>query len=163
MEPGKHGKRRQGFTLIELMIVIAIIAILAAILIPNFVRSRGESQLAACESNEKNIATSLQIYAADWSGNFPSSLSALTPNYIQSVPICPGNGASYVYFPINTTPVTDYALVQGLGTGGSDPHLSFMTMSFPSGFGSGTCTVCGNCTAQNTPCYIGSQGLVVGH
>jgi prepilin-type N-terminal cleavage/methylation domain-containing protein len=157
----KSARKKSGFTLIELMIVIAIIAILAAILIPNFIRARGQSQLAACESNEKNIATSLQMYATDYNGNFPPSLIKLTPSYIQTVPNCPSNGAPYGYDPVNTTPITDFALIQGLGTGGSDPHLNFITKSFPNNF-SNTCGACSNCTATNTPCYIGSQGLVVG-
>jgi type IV pilus assembly protein PilA len=50
---------QKGFTLIELMIVIAIIAILAAILIPNFLHARAESKTSACEGNLKQLATAL--------------------------------------------------------------------------------------------------------
>ena len=64
---------QKGFTLIELMIVIAIIAILAAILIPNFLHARAESQTSACEGNEKQIATALEEYAVDHSGTYPAS------------------------------------------------------------------------------------------
>src|ERR1700730_13516423 len=55
----------RGFTLIELMIVVAIIAILAGILIPNFVNARAQAQTAACESNLRSIATALELYYAD--------------------------------------------------------------------------------------------------
>ena len=66
-------KLQKGFTLIELMIVIAIIAILAAILIPNFLHARAESQTSACEGNLKQIATALEEYAVDNSGNYPAT------------------------------------------------------------------------------------------
>ena len=64
---------RKGFTLIELMIVIAIIAILAAILVPNFIRARAQSQLTSCKSNLKNIGTALEMYFTDHNGQYPHS------------------------------------------------------------------------------------------
>ena len=51
----KKNKLIQGFTLVEIMIVVAIIAILAAIAIPNFVNSRKKSQAKACVANMKQI------------------------------------------------------------------------------------------------------------
>jgi len=52
------------------MIVIAIIAILAAILIPNFLHARAEAQTSGCEGNEKQIATALEEYAVDHNGSY---------------------------------------------------------------------------------------------
>jgi len=84
---------QKGFTLIELMIVIAIIAILAAILIPNFLHARAESVTAACEGNEKQLATAEEEYSVDNGGAY-ASLSALTTPYISTTitdPVKKGN------------------------------------------------------------------------
>ena len=85
-------RRSGGFTLIELMIVIAIIAILAAILVPNFIRARAQGQLTACKSNCKNLGTALEMYSTDWNGKYPAALSGLIPNYLKVIPECPSAG-----------------------------------------------------------------------
>lgn len=90
----KRGNK--GFTLIELMIVIAIIAILAAILVPNFLRARQQSQLSSCQSNLKNIATACEMYSVDNNGHYPTKIAMLVPSYLRQVPQCPATaGSSY--------------------------------------------------------------------
>lgn len=89
-------RRSHGFTLIELMIVIAIIAILAAILVPNFIRARAQGQVTACKSNMKNIATALEMYSTDNGGRYPAALTDLTvasQQYLRTIPQCPAAGA----------------------------------------------------------------------
>jgi prepilin-type N-terminal cleavage/methylation domain-containing protein len=60
-----RGNNQKGFTLIELMIVIAIIGILSAIAIPNFLKYRQKGQEAAAESTAKNFASTAMAYFGD--------------------------------------------------------------------------------------------------
>ena len=88
---------RSGFTLIELMIVIAIISILALIFSVNVIRARAKGQYTGCVSNLKNMGASLQMYATDNSQRFPTTLSGITPSHMRSLPTCPSVNGSYPY------------------------------------------------------------------
>ena len=81
-------KKKSGFTLLELMTVIAILALLIAIMFPRFMMVYARARYTACSSNLKNIATALQIYSTEFE-RFPVSLDALVPNYIKIIPNCP--------------------------------------------------------------------------
>ena len=84
-----------GFTLLEIMIVIAIIAVLMAILIPNMSYARQQAMLSSCESNERNLAAGLELYNTHYK-RYPVQLTSLYPNYMRH-PYCPSNQTDYGY------------------------------------------------------------------
>ncbi len=62
---------KKGFTLVEMLVVISIIVILAAMLMPALVRARKEARKAQCINNQKNVAELLELYKSDHRGSMP--------------------------------------------------------------------------------------------
>jgi len=93
---------RKGFTLIEIMIVVAIIAILASIAIPNFISYRQTAQTNSCKANIKQLRAAVEAYQIKYNA-YPTTLSNLTtdPNggvpIMKSLPTCPSTKAAYSY------------------------------------------------------------------
>jgi len=107
--------KRAGFTLIEIMIVVAIIGILATIAIPNFVRARLQAQKSACVNNLRQIDGAKQTWALEnkASPNTVPVLSNIQPylgrGTAGTAPTCPADPAnsfatSYSLNDLNTAP-----------------------------------------------------------
>ncbi len=88
---------KKGFTLIEIMIVVAIIAILAAVAIPNFIKYRNESQKSACISNMKQLQTAGEQWCIAGSATATPQISDLcgSDKYVKTTPVCPYAKESY--------------------------------------------------------------------
>jgi len=74
MKDKAKARRSDAFTLIELLIVVAIVAILAAIAVPNFLEAQTRSKVSRASADMRSMATALEIYRVDWS-NYPPSLA----------------------------------------------------------------------------------------
>jgi type II secretion system protein G len=99
--------REKGFTLVEIMIVVAIIGLLAAIAVPNFMRAREKAQTEACIANLKQIEGAIQVWAVDLgkSDTDAVAMTDLVNNYLKSTPHCPANANSnYTLTYVNTRP-----------------------------------------------------------
>ncbi len=98
---------RRGFTLIELLVVIAIVSVLAAILFPVFQSVRENARRTACQSNEKQLALGILLYAQDFDETLPPTQAAdhtLWPDLINpyvkntQIRVCPDDpGATNSY------------------------------------------------------------------
>ena len=125
---------RAGFTLVEIMIVVAIIGLLAAMAIPNFVKARATAQANACINNLRQIDAAASQFALEQGKktgdliNFPGDLTPYikltsgsgsgpsTARSVTDIPLCPAGG-SYACKVVGASPTCS------LGSAVTPPHI----------------------------------------
>lgn len=106
--------KKSGFTLVEIMIVVAIIGLLAAIAIPSFVKARNTARANACINNLRQIDSGKEQWAlATNAADDATPDDADVDAYIKGgAPECPSSG-NYTYGAMGVNPVCDVG----------DPHI----------------------------------------
>lgn len=92
--------KTRGFTLVEIMIVVAIIGILSALAVPNFVKNRNDANRAACIRNMQQLGTAMENFRTANDMFLPDSFENIVgpDNYLQRMPRCP-SGGTYSFSP----------------------------------------------------------------
>ena len=99
--------RDEGFTLVELMVVVLIIGILIAIAIPVFNSAKANAQKKACFANQRTIEGAAQTYlsiqgALPAAGPINTSVGSwIIPDYVKTVPYCPYGTVWTTYYSID--------------------------------------------------------------
>ena len=117
-------RKDEGFTLVELMVVVLIIGILVAIAIPVFNTARASAWLRSCHANQRTIEGACQTYQAD-TGDLPATVAIMTPTYIKTAATCPRTGSTAAAgYTLTATPGDTVNNCTG-GTSAAADHLHF--------------------------------------
>jgi len=122
--------RERGFTLVELMVVVAVIGVLATIAIPLYTNVQARGRLAKAQADSRTLASAVSVYGTHM-GRIPTALTQLTVAstnaqglvagpFVAAVPTAPGGWGAYTYTP-DTAAGTFTITTSGDGTSVSIP------------------------------------------
>jgi len=82
---------RKGFTLVEVLLVVLIIAVLASIVIPRIASSAKDANVAKCDANRANLISAIERYAIKNKGAYPTAIGDVlnTTYFPHGLPVCP--------------------------------------------------------------------------
>lgn len=89
--------RKRGFTLVEIMIVVAIIALLAAIAVPSYLSTKRTANESAAKSNVRTLSTAAETYATANNGSYPADAAALATYIPSAASYCGATVQGYAY------------------------------------------------------------------
>ncbi|MFH1738144.1 MAG: prepilin-type N-terminal cleavage/methylation domain-containing protein [bacterium] len=117
-------KTRAAFTLIELLIVVAVIGILAAIAVPNFLNAQNRAKVSRCEADMRSLSMAIETYRLDNNQYHPD----LGIYWATNFPLVQSSGALCIFYPlttpvsyISTPPITPFGPWQSTGA----PNVDF--------------------------------------
>jgi prepilin-type N-terminal cleavage/methylation domain-containing protein len=126
--------RKRGFTLVELLTVIAIIAILASLLFPVFARAKAAAKQTQCISNLKQVGDSIAMYMSDYDGIFPHAVDASDKYDTQIWAQFPDYQAQIPSMPFLQDVLQPYLHSYGVFHCPSDTGTSILDSHFPDPF-----------------------------